>query len=113
MRFITSLLAIVSKAEQFKKETKKHNGKAYNGFITFDVNAESETLTMTATDGDVTMNETICLAEVDESFKFNMHIKRILDILGCMSEKPIEFYVVPSGRVCFQVVAECGMLIDE
>ena len=112
MRFITSVLAIVSKAEQFKKETKKRNGKAYNGFITFDVNEEAETVTMTATDGDVTMNETLYLVEVEGSFKFEMHIKRILDILGCMSEKPIEFYVVPVGRVCFNVVAECGMLVE-
>ena len=110
MRFITSLLAILSTADRFSKETKKRNGKAYKGFITFDVNEQKQTLTMTATDGDVHMEEKLALFVVDGSFKFNMHIKQILDILGCIPEKPIEFYTI-GNCVCFDVTADIGMLI--
>ena len=110
MKLITSLLAIVSRAEQFRKETKKRNGKAFNGFITFDVNEETATLTMTATDGDVHMEEKICLFEVKGNFKFQMHIKTLLNILGCMSERPIEIFAV-GHQICCKVVAEIGTLI--
>lgn len=112
MRFYTSLLAIVSIVEQFKKETKKRNGKAYNGFITFDVDEETETMTITATDGDVNLEEKLCLFDVEGSFKFQMHIKNILNVLGCMSEKPIEFFT-RGTRVCFRVVAESGIIIEK
>ncbi len=113
MELITSILAITSCVEEFKKETKKRNGKAYKGFITFSVDEKAETMTITADDGDVHLNQTLHLFEVEGTFKFQMHISHILNVLGCMSEKPIRFYVRPPfGRVCFKVVAECGMLIE-
>ena len=113
MELTVSLTAITSCVDQFKKETKKRNGKAYKGFITFSVDEKAETLTITADDGDVHLNHTLCLMEVEGTFKIQMHISHILNVLGCMSEKPIRFYVKPPfGRVCFKVVAECGMLIE-
>lgn len=113
MELVTSVLAITSCVEQFKKETKKRNGKAYKGFITFSVDEKAKTMTVTANDGDVLLNQTLNLFEVEGTFKFQMHISHILNVLGCMSEKPIRFYVRPPfGSVCFNVVAECGMLIE-
>ena len=113
MELTVSLTAITSCVEEFKKETKKRNGKSYKGFITFSVDEKAETLTITADDGDVHLNQTLFLMDVEGTFKFQMHISHILNVLGCMSEKPIRFYVKPPfGRVCFKVVAECGMLIE-
>ena len=113
MELTVSLTAITSCVEQFKKETKKRNGKAYKGFITFSVDEKAETMAITADDGDVHLNQTLRLLEVEGTFKFLMHISHILNVLGCMSEKPIRFYVRPPfGCVCFKVVAECGMLIE-
>lgn len=113
MELTVSLTAITSCVEEFKKETKKRNGKAYKGFITFSADEKAETLTITAEDGDVHLNQTLHLFDVEGTFKFQMHISHILNVLGCMSEKPIRFYVRPPfGRVCFKVVDECGMLIE-
>lgn len=84
---------------QFRKQTKKQNGKPYSGFVTFDVNSESQTVALIATDGDLHMEETIALLEVEGTFKFQMHTKDILDTLGSMSEQPLEFSVTPCGNV--------------
>ena len=112
MRLTTSSTAILSAVKEFSKETRKVNGKAYNGFITFDVCEETETMTITATDGSVSLNKTLCLLHADGSFKFKAHIKRLMYILEIMPEMPINIFSM-KGLIFFDVTLNMGMLIED
>ncbi len=112
MRLTTSSTAILSAVKEFSKATRKQNGKAYNDFIAFDVCEETETMDITAADGDVRMEKTLCLLEVEGSCKFKVHIKRLMYILGLMPEMPIGIFTQGS-QVCFNVTLGMGMLVNE
>ena len=112
MRLTTSSTAILSAVKVFSKETRKVNGKAYNGFIAFDVCEETETMTITATDGSVSLNKTLCLLHADGSFKFKAHIKRLMYILEMMPEMPINIFS-KNGLIVFDVTLNMGMLIED
>ena len=112
MRLTTSSTAILSAVKEFSKETMKVNGKAYNGFITFDVCEENETMTITATDGSVCLNETLYILHVDGSFKFKAHIKSLMYTLEMMAEMPINIFS-KNGLIVFDVMLNMGMLIED
>lgn len=112
MRLTTSSTAILSAVKEFSKETRKANGKAYNGFITFEVCEKTETMTITATDGSVCLNKTLCLLHVDGSFKFKAHIKRLMYMLEMMAEMPINIFS-KNGIIFFDVMLNMGMLIED
>ena len=112
MRLTTSSTAILSAVKEFSKEARKVNGKAYNGFITFEVCEETETMTITATDGSVCLNKTLCLLHADGSFKFEAHIKRLMYILEMMAEMPINIFS-KNGLIVFDVMLNMGMLIED
>jgi hypothetical protein len=112
MRLTTSSTAILSAVKEFSKKTRKVNGKAYNGFITFDVCEETETMTITATDGSVCLNETLYILHVDGSFKFKAHIKSLMYTLEMMAEMPINIFS-KNGLIVFDVMLNMGMLIED
>ena len=69
-------------------------------------------MTITATDGSVSLNKTICLMHADGSFKFKAHIKRLMYILEMMAEMPINIFS-KNGLIVFDVTLNMGMLIED